>query len=128
MKSYVNSQIHDNSKMWLKEKYIESAYKSDGKLVRDIFHEDSKITGHIKGKLLRQSKEDWAKFVENHQPSPKQKGEEKHFDIHLVDVGKETAVAKVKSSYIDMVFMDTLSFIKLDGKWFIYNKIFETVE
>ena len=110
------------------EKYIESAHASDGKLVRDIFHEDSKITGQIKDKLLRQSKEDWAKFVENHQPSPKQKGEEKHFDIHLVDVGKETAVAKVKSSYIGMVFMDTLSFIKIEGKWLIYNKIFETVE
>ena len=77
---------------------------------------------------MRQSKEDWAKFVENHYPSPKHKGEEKHFDIHLVDVGKETAVVKVKSSYIDMIFMDTLSFIKVEGKWFIYNKIFETVE
>ena len=110
------------------EKYIESAHTSDGALVRDIFHEDSKVTGHIKGKLLRQSKEDWAQFVENYQPSPKQKGQEKYYDIHLVDVGTETAVAKVKSIYIDMLFMDTLSFIKVEGKWFIYNKIFETVE
>ena len=109
------------------EKYIESAYISDGNLVRDIFHEDSKITGHIKGKLLRQSKEDWAKFVENHQPSPKKKGEEKNFKIHLLDVGRETAVAKVKSNYIDMIFIDTLSFIKVEGQWFIYNKLFETV-
>ena len=110
------------------EKYIESAHTSDGKLVRDIFHEDAKVTGHLNGKLLRQSKEDWANFVENYQPSPKQKGEEKHFEIHLVDVGIETAVAKVKSSYIDMIFMDTLSFIKVEGKWLIYNKIFESVE
>ena len=110
------------------EKYIESAHTSDGDLVRDIFHEDSKVTGHIKGKLLRQSKEDWAQFVENYQPSPKQKGQEKYYDIHFLDVGTETAVAKVKSSYIDMIFMDTLSFIKVEGKWFIYNKIFETVE
>ncbi len=36
------------------EKYIESAHTSDGELVRDIFHEDSKVTGHIKGKFLRQ--------------------------------------------------------------------------
>ena len=110
------------------EKYIESTHSSDGKLVRDIFHEDSKITGHIKGKLLRQSKEDWAKFVENYQPSPKQKGEERSFDIHLMDIGIETAVVKVKSPYIGMIFMDTLSFIKEEGQWFIYNKIFETVE
>ncbi len=110
------------------EKYIESAYTSDGNLVLDIFHEDSMVTGHIKGKLLRQSKKDWAKFVENLQPSPKQKGEEKYYDVHLVDVGLETAVAKVKSRYIDLTFMDTLSFIKVEGKWLIYNKIFETVQ
>ncbi len=110
------------------EKYIESAHLSDGKLVRDIFHEDAKVTGHINGKLLRQSKEDWAKFVENLQPSPKESGKEKHFDVHLVDAGSETAVAKVKSSYIGFIFVDTLSFIKIDGKWFIYNKIFEAVD
>ena len=110
------------------EEYIQSAHKSDGKLVRKIFHEDAKITGHIKGKLLRQSKEDWARFVENLQPSPKEKNEKKHYDIELIDLGKETAVAKVKSNYINMVFVDTLSFLKTEGKWVIYNKIFEALE
>ena len=110
------------------EKYIESAHVSDGKLVREIFHEDSKVTGHIKGKLLKQSKEDWANFVENHKPSPKEKNKEKQFDILLLDIGKETAVVKVKSNYINMVFVDTLSFLKVQGKWLIYNKIFEAID
>ena len=77
---------------------------------------------------MRQSKEDWAKFVENLQPSPKKSGKKKHFDVHLVDVGSETGVVKVTSSYIDINFIDTLSFIKVDGNWFIYNKIFEAVD
>ena len=49
------------------EKYIESAYTSDGNLVRDIFHEDSKVTGHIKGKLLSGNKKDGYKLSKDAQ-------------------------------------------------------------
>ena len=45
------------------EDYINSAYESDGALTRKIFDGDARVTGHINGKLIRQTKEDWAKFV-----------------------------------------------------------------
>ena len=45
----------------------------------------------------------------------------------MVDVGEETAVVKVKSEYINIMFTDTLSFLKIDNNWKIYNKVFEGI-
>ena len=79
------------------EDYINSAYESDGATMRKIFDEDARVTGHINGKLIRQTKEDWAKFVEKNIPPPKEQGKVKDYVILMVDVGEETAVVKVKS-------------------------------
>ena len=107
------------------EDYINSAYESDGATMRKIFDNDAMVTGHIKGKLIRQTKEDWAKFVEKNIPSPKEQGKVKSYDILMIDAGEETALVKVKSEYINIIFLDTLSFLKIDDEWKIYNKVFE---
>ena len=107
------------------EDYINSAYESDGAMTRKIFDDDAKVTGHIDGKLIRQTKEDWATFVEKNIPSPKEQGKSKGYEILMVDTGEESALVKVKSEYINMVFTDTLSFLKVDNEWKIYNKVFE---
>ena len=109
------------------EYYINSAYESDGATMRKIFDDDARVTGHINGKLIRQTKEDWAKFVEKNIPSPKQQGKSRDYNILMVDSGEETAVVKVKSEYINIMFTDTLSFLKVDGNWKIYNKVFESI-
>ena len=107
------------------EDYINSAYGSDGAMTRKIFDDDAKVTGHINGKLIRQTKEDWATFVEKNIPSPKEQGKYKSYVILMVDAGEETAVVKVKSEYINIMFTDTLSFLRIDNEWKIYNKVFE---
>ena len=107
------------------EAYINSAYESDGALTRKIFDDDAKVTGYIKGKLIRQTKEDWATFVEKNIPSPKEQGKSKSYEILMVDTGEETAVVKVKSEYINIIFTDTLLFLRVDNEWKIYNKVFE---
>ena len=107
------------------EDYINSAFESDGITTRKIFDDDAKVTGHINGKLIRQTKEDWAKFVEKNIPSPKEQGKVKSYDILMIDAGEETALVKVKSEYINIIFLDTLSFLKIDDEWKIYNKVFE---
>ena len=111
----------------VEEDYINSAYESDGANIRKIFDDDARVTGHINGKLIRQTKEDWAKFVEKNIPSPKEQGKIKHYNILMVDSGEETAVVKVKSEYINIMFTDTLSFLKVDGNWKIHNKVFESI-
>ena len=107
------------------EDYINSAYESDGAMTRKVFDDDAKVTGHINGKLIRQTKEDWATFVEKNIPSPKEQAKSKDYEILMVDTGEETAVVKVKSEYINIMFTDTLSFLRVDNEWKIYNKVFE---
>ena len=110
------------------EDYINSAYESDGATMRKIFDDDARVTGHIKGKLIRHTKEEWTSFVEKNIPSPKEKGKVKDYVILMVDAGEETAVVKVKNEYINIMFIDTLSFLKIDNKWKIYNKVFEAID
>ena len=105
--------------------YYDSMYFSDGSLVRKIFHQDAKITGYLNNKLLRQSVEDFASFVEHQKPSPKEKEDKIILKILSLDIGKTTAVAKVRDNYIGMIFIDTLSLIKVENNWQIYNKLFE---
>ena len=105
--------------------YYDSMYFSDGDLVRKVFHQDAKITGYLSNKLLRQSVEDFASFVENQKPSPKEKEDKIILEILSLDIGKTTAVAKVRDNYIGMIFIDTLSLIKIENNWQIYNKLFE---
>ena len=107
------------------EDYINSAYESDGAITRKIFDDDARVTGHINGKLIRQTKEDWAKFVEKNIPSPEEQGKSKSYKILMIDTGEETAVVKVKSEYINIMFTDTLSFLRVDKEWKIFNKVFE---
>ena len=107
--------------------YYDSMYFSNGDLVRKIFHQDAKITGYLNNKLLRQSVEDFASFVEHQKPSPKEKEDKIILEILSLDIGKTTAVAKVRDNYIGMIFIDTLSFIKVENNWQIYNKLFEIV-
>ena len=105
--------------------YYDSMYFSNGDLVRKIFHQDAKITGYLNNKLLRQSVEDFASFVEHQKPSPKEKEDKIILEILSLDIGKTTAVAKVRDNYIGMIFIDTLSLIKVENNWQIYNKLFE---
>ena len=41
-----------------------------------------------------------------------------------VDITGDTAVAKVRDGYLGMIFIDTLSMLKIDESWVIYNKLF----
>ena len=108
--------------------YYDSMYFSDGSLVRKIFHQDAKITGYLNNKLLRQSVEDFASLVEHQKPSPKENKDKIILEILSLDIGKTTAVAKVRDNYIGMIFIDTLSLIKIENNWQIYNKLFEVDE
>ena len=109
------------------EDYINSAYESNGSTRRKICDDDAKVTGHINGKLIRKTKEDWAKFVENNTPCPKEQGKTQDYEILMVDAAEETAVVKVKSEYIGFMFKDTLSLLKVANDWKIYNKVFESI-
>ena len=104
--------------------YFDSMYESSEEKVRQVFHEDAKITGYMQGNLLEQSVDNFAKFVASQTPSAAEKNEEKLLETLSIEIAGSTAVARVRDGYIGMVFQDTLSFLKIDDDWVIYNKLF----
>ena len=104
--------------------YFDSMYESSPEKVRKVFHANAKITGYLQGKLSEMSVEDFAAFVESQQPSPKDKGEEILLEIVSCDISGATASVRVRDAYIGLKFLDTLSFLKVDDEWVIYNKLY----
>ena len=104
--------------------YFDSMYESSEDKVRQVFHENAKITGYMQGKLLEQSVDNFAKFVASQTPSAAEKNGEKLLETLSIEIAGSTAVARVRDGYIGMVFQDTLSFLKIDDDWVIYNKLF----
>ena len=104
--------------------YFDSMYESSEEKVRQVFHKDAKITGYMQGSLMEQSVDSFAKFVASQTPSAAEKNEEKLLETLSLEVVGSTAVARVRDGYLGMVFQDTLSFLKIDDDWVIYNKLF----
>lgn len=104
--------------------YFESMHESSSTKVHGAFHPAAKITGYLEDGLHEMSVDDFAGFVSSQQPSPKQKGEPARLDILSIEIAGNTAVARVRDDYLGMTFLDTISLLKADGKWSIYNKLF----
>ena len=104
--------------------YFDCMYESSAEKTRAAFHPSAKITGYLQGGLHEMTVENFADFVAGQQPSAKEKGEPERLDVLSIDIAGDTAVARVRDDYLGMTFLDTLSFLKSDGKWRIYNKLF----
>jgi len=104
--------------------YFDGMYESSADKTHQAFHPNAKITGYMQDQLGEMSVEQFANFVTAQQPSPKEKGEPARLDIVSLDIAGQTAVARVRDDYLGMTFLDTLSFIKTDDTWSIYNKLF----
>ena len=104
--------------------YIESMNESNPDKVKKAFHENAKVVGFLHGDLLQLSVNDFAGFVASQQPSPKEKGEDVVFEILTCEIEGTTALVKIRDEYLGITFLNTLSFLKADGEWKIYNKLF----
>jgi len=104
--------------------YFECMYESSAEKTRAAFHPNAKITGYLEDGLRQMSVDDFAAFVTSQQPSAKDNGEPTRLDIVSLDIAGNTAIARVRDDYLEMTFMDTLSLLKTDGQWSIYNKLF----
>ena len=104
--------------------YFDCMYESSAEKTHEAFHANAKITGYMKGDLLEMSVPDFANFVASQQPSAKEKGDEERLEVLSLEIAGDTAIARVRDDYLGMTFLDTLSFLKADGRWTIYNKLF----
>ena len=104
--------------------YIDSLDESNPDKVKETFHENAKVIGYLHGDFMEMSVDDFAGFVASQQPSPKEKSENVVFEILTCEIEGSTALVKVRDKYLGITFLDTLSFIKNESEWKIYNKLF----
>ena len=104
--------------------YFDSMYESDPDKVHKAFHPNAKITGYINNRLKEMTVPTFADMVSGQQPAAKQKGEAIQLETVSLDIAGDTAIARVRDGYIGLIFLDTLSFLKTEGGWVIYNKLF----
>ena len=104
--------------------YIDSMSHSSAEKVKDAFHNNGSVVGYLHGDFMEMSVDDFANFVASQQPSPKEKGEDVEYEILACKVEGTTASVKVRDKYLGITFLDTLSFIKFEGDWKIYSKLF----
>mgnify|MGYP006136251109 FL=1 len=104
--------------------YFDSMYHSNAKLVKRVFHPAAKITGYVDDKLEEMATDEFASFVGEQKPSPADKTNPEMLEIVSIDIAGKTAVAIVRDDYLGDTYLDTLSLLKVDTNWLIYNKLF----
>ena len=104
--------------------YFDSMYHSNAELVKEVFHPVAKISGYVEDKLEEMDVNEFAKFIGEQQPSPANKNDPEMLEIVSIDIAGKTAVALVRDDHLRVTYLDTLSFLKIDKNWVIYNKLF----
>jgi hypothetical protein len=104
--------------------YLDGLYEGDVEKLAASFHETSALTHEAGGKLTIVPREEWLAMVRN-RPSPQAQGLARHDDILMVDQSSPTtAFVKVKCAIPPRFFVDYLSFLKVDGRWRVAQKVF----
>ena len=104
--------------------YYEGCCESDPLKIKEAFDKNAMISGYLPDGLHEMNLDEFAGFVEAQQPSPKEKGEDVVFEILSLEKEGTTALVKIRDKYLGITFLDTLSFIKFEGEWKLYNKLF----
>lgn len=103
--------------------YFDSMFESDAEKVHEAFHVNARITGDTPEGFVQMTVTDFASFV-SAQPAASEAGGAPYLEVLSLDVHGDTAVARVRDDYIGNRYLDTLSFVRLDNRWSIYNKLF----
>jgi hypothetical protein len=104
--------------------YFDGMYESSAEKTHEAFHPNARITGYLEDGFHEMTVDEFAGFVASQQPSPSDQGVPARLDVESLDIAGQTAVARVRDDYLGMTFLDTLSFVSVDGNWRIYNKLF----
>lgn len=104
--------------------YLDGLYEGDADKLSSVFHPTSSLTYEDAGALTPIPRDDWLKVVRE-RPSAKSRGLARHDHILQIDLATPTmAFVKLKCALPPLFFTDYLSFLKVDGKWQVAQKVF----
>jgi len=106
----------------LEEYYFKGINEGDLTKLNKIFHPGTLLFGDVKGQPYAKTLEVYLDGVKNRQ-SPKDSGKPFKGTILNIKVVNSIAIAEVTVSMYDFNYHEFLSFHRIDGKWFIVNKM-----
>jgi len=104
--------------------YFECMHESSRDKALTVFHPHARIVGLRKGALVDRTAAEFGDLVASVQPSAASKGEPERFEILSIDIVGETATTRIRCDFAGTTYLDTLSLLKVDGQWRIFNKLF----
>lgn len=106
--------------------YFNGIYIGDVATLKSAFHPQSIVSGDINGQPYFKTLDQYLDGVKNRK-SPRELGEEFRMKILSLEIINNTAIAKVQVPIFEYNYYDQLSFVIVDGKWVIINKLLTNV-
>ena len=104
--------------------YLDGLYEGNADKLASVFHPTSALTWEENGVLTPLPRDQWLEAVRN-RPSAKARGLARQDEILQIDQASPTmAFVKLKCAIPPRLFTDYLSFLKVEGKWQIAQKVF----
>ena len=104
--------------------YLDGLYEGDADKLAGVFHPTSSLTCEDGGALTPIARDEWLKAVRG-RPSGKARGLPRHDHVLQIDLATPTmAFVKLKCALPPLFFTDYLSFLKIEGKWQVAQKVF----
>jgi Putative lumazine-binding len=105
-------------------RYFDALHTSDAALLADVLQPRALYATASDGELLRWSMPEYLAVVA-HRESPAARGDARTDAIESIAfAGPVTAMARVHCSIGAKRFVDLLSLVKLDGRWWVMSKVF----
>jgi hypothetical protein len=106
--------------------YLDALYDGDAGRLAEVFLPSSALTQVFEGELKVTPRDAWLDAVRN-RPAPRAAGLPRHDQILTIDLISPTlAHVKLKCAIPPRFFTDILSFVKLEGRWRVAQKVFTT--
>lgn len=110
--------IHDTISL-----YFKGTYQGDAAQLEQAFHPEARISGIINGQMHNWSLTEFITRV-TVSPTAENRGEVYDKKILLVDKTHHAAMVKARVVVGDLIFVDYLTLLKINGAWIIRNKSF----
>jgi hypothetical protein len=106
------------------QSYLDGLYEGDADKLAGVFHPTSSLTYEENGALTPILRDEWLKAVRE-RPSGKARGLPRDDHVLQIDLATPTmAFVKLKCALPPLYFTDYLSFLKIEGKWQVAQKVF----
>lgn len=104
--------------------YFDGLHHSDTDLLAEVFHPTALYATVTDGTLVRWSMAEYLPVVAT-RDSPASRGEVRTDAVESIEfAGPVTALARVTCSIGEKHYIDLLTLVRLDGRWWIMSKVF----